>query len=283
MKKKSILLIVALVLTCLLVGCGDESSSSDKNSDTAIEDLNTATSDNNEVSEIVEEPAPEDSTPETKQIPEEEEVQELIENENYVEVTGDTVRVRSSISTESNDNIIGLVDKGEKLVKTGDEEDWSKVTYEGQEGFIKSEFLKDISKEEYDSGQVVAKAEPTEEKKTSEEPAKQDTTETKNTQQQQDDTAAQQAALLAQQQAALLAQQQEALAAQAASAQTTSNNSGGGGSAENTQLRSDRIVYITPTGKKYHYDQQCAGKNAIPKNLDDVSGSYGPCGTCVLQ
>lgn len=52
---------------------------------------------------------------------------------------------------------------------------------------------------------------------------------------------------------------------------------------DNTQLRADGVVYITPTGSKYHYDKECAGKNAIPKYLNDVKGTYGPCGTCVLK
>lgn len=42
-----------------------------------------------------------------------------------------------------------------------------------------------------------------------------------------------------------------------------------------------RTVYITPTGKKYHYSASCAGKNAIPKSEDSVKNSYGPCKKCV--
>ncbi len=40
------------------------------------------------------------------------------------------------------------------------------------------------------------------------------------------------------------------------------------------------VVYITPTGKKYHYSKACAGRNAIKKNLSEVKGSYGPCKKC---
>lgn len=39
-------------------------------------------------------------------------------------------------------------------------------------------------------------------------------------------------------------------------------------------------VYITPTGKKYHRSASCAGKNAMARNLSDVSGAYGPCKKC---
>lgn len=39
-------------------------------------------------------------------------------------------------------------------------------------------------------------------------------------------------------------------------------------------------VYITPTGKKYHYSQACAGKNAILTTLDSASINYDPCKKC---
>ncbi len=39
-------------------------------------------------------------------------------------------------------------------------------------------------------------------------------------------------------------------------------------------------VYITPTGKKYHYSQACAGKNAIETTLDSASANYDPCKKC---
>lgn len=39
-------------------------------------------------------------------------------------------------------------------------------------------------------------------------------------------------------------------------------------------------VYITPTGSKYHYSKDCAGKNAMERSLDSVKNSYGPCKKC---
>lgn len=41
-----------------------------------------------------------------------------------------------------------------------------------------------------------------------------------------------------------------------------------------------RTVYITPTGKKYHYSKSCAGKNAISTSENDASSSYDPCKKC---
>ncbi|MBQ7096600.1 MAG: sulfite exporter TauE/SafE family protein [Clostridia bacterium] len=39
-------------------------------------------------------------------------------------------------------------------------------------------------------------------------------------------------------------------------------------------------VYVTPTGKKYHLDNKCAGVNAIPKSKAEVEGKYEPCKKC---
>ena len=41
-------------------------------------------------------------------------------------------------------------------------------------------------------------------------------------------------------------------------------------------------VYDTPTGKRYHYDPDCAGKNASPTTLEKaLKRGLTPCGTCV--
>lgn len=44
---------------------------------------------------------------------------------------------------------------------------------------------------------------------------------------------------------------------------------------------SGRIVYVTPSGKKYHYIKSCPGKNAREVNLDDVIDTHQPCEKCV--
>lgn len=49
---------------------------------------------------------------------------------------------------------------------------------------------------------------------------------------------------------------------------------------DDATIDNSRTVYITPTGKKYHYRKTCAGKNAIEKTLDTVKDSYGPCKKC---
>lgn len=54
-------------------------------------------------------------------------------------------------------------------------------------------------------------------------------------------------------------------------ASTTSSNSG---------TKKGSTVYITPTGKKYHYSKACAGKNAKATSLSDARKSYDPCKKC---
>ena len=41
-----------------------------------------------------------------------------------------------------------------------------------------------------------------------------------------------------------------------------------------------REVYITPSGKRYHYDPQCGGKNSYKVGMNDVKGRT-PCQKCV--
>ena len=41
-----------------------------------------------------------------------------------------------------------------------------------------------------------------------------------------------------------------------------------------------REVYITPSGKKYHYDPQCGGKNSYKVGINSVGGRT-PCKKCV--
>lgn len=49
---------------------------------------------------------------------------------------------------------------------------------------------------------------------------------------------------------------------------------------ENETSPTDKTVYVTPTGKKYHYSKSCAGKNATPKSFEDAKRHYDPCKKC---
>lgn len=44
--------------------------------------------------------------------------------------------------------------------------------------------------------------------------------------------------------------------------------------------KAEKIVYITPTGKRYHYKKTCAGKNAKEITLIKASKKYTGCQKC---
>ena len=47
-----------------------------------------------------------------------------------------------------------------------------------------------------------------------------------------------------------------------------------------TEEETQFTVYTTPTGECYHYDRDCAGKNAIPKTLEEAQRGFRPCKKC---
>ncbi len=46
-------------------------------------------------------------------------------------------------------------------------------------------------------------------------------------------------------------------------------------------INEDTIVYITPSGTKYHYKQTCAGKNAMAVDFSSIKDEKQPCKKCV--
>ncbi|MCR4656793.1 MAG: SH3 domain-containing protein [Lachnospiraceae bacterium] len=91
---------------------------------------------------------------EAQQMYEAEQAAAPVEEIKYYVQTTSKVRVRSSASTASNDNILSMVESGSKYVKTGDTTDesgaaWVQIDYNGQEGYIRADMVKDISEEEY--------------------------------------------------------------------------------------------------------------------------------------
>ena len=74
----------------------------------------------------------------------------------YVKSTGDDVNVRSTNSTDG--DVLGKAKKGDMFEKVEDVDDWTHIMYKGQDGYMKTEFLTEISEEEFNQG-------PTEEDK----------------------------------------------------------------------------------------------------------------------
>lgn len=81
----------------------------------------------------------------------------------YVKATGDNVNVRSTNSTDG--DVLGKAKKGEMFEKVEDVDDWTHIMYNGQDGYMKTEFLTEISEEEYNQGPTEETAETKNEEK----------------------------------------------------------------------------------------------------------------------
>ena len=68
----------------------------------------------------------------------------------YVKCIGDDVNVRSTNSTDG--DVLGKAKKGYMFEKVEDVDDWTHIKYKDQDGYMKTEFLQEISEEEYNEG-----------------------------------------------------------------------------------------------------------------------------------
>jgi hypothetical protein len=144
----------------------------------------------------------------------------------YVKATGDNVNVRSTNSTDG--DVLGKAKKGEMFEKVEDVDDWTHIMYNGQDGYMKTEFLTEISEEEYNQGPTeetteTKTEEKKEEKKTEEANNNENTENTEGQTQTKEEAEAKAKADAEAAAAEELQKQQEALAA-AAAAQTIDVN-----------------------------------------------------------
>jgi len=82
-----------------------------------------------------------ETEPETTQEPETDVSEMVFEERDEKVITTTAVRVRSTPTTESDDNILGKVEAGEELKRIGYNDGWSKVIYKGHEAYISSEYV----------------------------------------------------------------------------------------------------------------------------------------------
>ncbi len=76
-------------------------------------------------------------------------------------------------------------------------------------------------------------------------------------------------------------QEAQRQAQQKKQSQNSSNSNKSSSKKSNSNNSHGRVIYYAPRyGKKYHYDPDCAGKNAVQTTLDKVS-YLGPCKKCV--
>ena len=68
----------------------------------------------------------------------------------YVKMTGDNVNIRAENNTDC--DVLGKAKKGDMFEKVETVDDWTHIIYNGQDGYIKTEYLTDITEEEYNGG-----------------------------------------------------------------------------------------------------------------------------------
>ena len=57
--------------------------------------------------------------------------------------TNDGVNLRSEASTDSSDNVVTTIEKGEKVEVLSNEGDWTRIKYNGKTGYVATRFLSD--------------------------------------------------------------------------------------------------------------------------------------------
>ncbi len=180
------------------------------------------------------------------------------EAKKYVKATGDDVNVRSTNSTDG--DVLGKVKKGEMFEKVEDVDDWTHIKYKDQDGYIKSEFVTEISEEEFQEG-------PTEEDKKEEKKEEEKKEEKKTDTQSEEDKKKAEEAKAAEEAAKAAADAakaaEEAAAAQAALAAAAAAQSyellGVQMTPQEYQYVLDKVKYATPNGtneeaRQYHLE-----------------------------
>ena len=157
----------------------------------------------------------------------------------------DVVKIREQPNTDC--NVLGKTQPGDKVTVFGEEGDWSRVNCKGIDGYIKSEYLSYSVPSQ--TQEVVAASEPVQN-------------------------------VIADTAAVVVPSVPDPVVSNSVVAPSTST---GGSEWQNAQLNADGIVYKTPTGSCYHYDPDCAGPNATPISLNEAMQHYRPCKTCVLR
>lgn len=144
----------------------------------------------------------------------------------YVKCTGDDVNVRSQNNTDC--DILGKAKKGQAFEKVEEVDDWTHILYDGKDAYMKTEFLSEISEDQYyealQAMENSSEEEKKEEKKEEEKKEENNNEQTETTTQSKEEAEAKAKADAEAQQAAELQAQQEQLAALLA-AQAAAGNS----------------------------------------------------------
>lgn len=137
----------------------------------------------------------------------------------YVKCTGDDVNVRSQNNTDC--DILGKAKNGQPFEKVEEVDDWTHILYDGKDAYMKTEFLTEISEDQYFEALQAMENAPEEEKKEEEKKEEKNNEQSETTTQSKEEAEAKAKADAEAQQAAELQAQMEALAAAQAAAGTS--------------------------------------------------------------
>ncbi len=151
--KRYLLIALALVLALSLIACGDtEESTSNTDTSTPPETTTLPEETTTEPDETTGEPEETTSEPESSETTTEPtepadptvfvEVKETV----YV-INTDTLNVRKSASSDSEK--VGEMKEGESVVRTGVSTEWSRISFNGETCYVKSEYLTTVAPFEY--------------------------------------------------------------------------------------------------------------------------------------
>lgn len=109
------------------------------------------------------------------------EAEEFENQTKYVKCTGDDVRVRQQNNTDC--DVLGKAMRGDVFEKVEDVDDWTHIKFKGGDGYMKTEFLQEISEEEAMTALGDEEEEKPEEETKKEETKKKEETTTQNNEQ----------------------------------------------------------------------------------------------------
>jgi len=90
----------------------------------------------------------------------------------YVKCTAEDVRVRQQNNTDC--DILGKAKNGEIFQKVEDVDDWTHIIFQGQDAYIKSEYLVEVSEEEAQAAESASSEEDTKQEETKKEEKKEE-------------------------------------------------------------------------------------------------------------
>lgn len=135
-------LIAILAFTLAVTGCTDDNYVSVRHPEGEVAEVtDTALGDDTMEEEAAEEEVAEENEVDEDEVVEvtDEDLEENPEADGVLYTVNGVVNVR--LAPSENSNILTTVEAGDDLIKLGDSDNWSRVTVDGQTGYIRSDLL----------------------------------------------------------------------------------------------------------------------------------------------